>query len=60
MKEDFLIKKEFNAIMVENIMKLMFVYFFKDKYDFVMFDKFVVFGEKNKMFIYGYILIWYS
>jgi endo-1,4-beta-xylanase len=55
-----LIKKEFNAITAENIMKSMFVHPAKDKYDFVLTDKFVQFGEKNKMFIHGHTLIWHS
>ena len=59
-KEDSLIKKEFNAITAENIMKSMFVHPAKDKYDFALSDKFVAYGEKNKMFIHGHTLIWHS
>jgi endo-1,4-beta-xylanase len=59
-KEDALIRKEYNAITAENIMKSMFVHPQKDKYDFVMSDKFVSYGEKNKMFIHGHTLIWHS
>lgn len=58
--EDSLIKKEFNAITAENIMKSMFVHPFKDKYDFTLSDKFIAYGEKNKMFIHGHTLIWHS
>jgi endo-1,4-beta-xylanase len=58
--EDALIRKEFNAITAENIMKSMFVHPQKDKYDFTMSDKFVSYGEKNKMFIHGHTLIWHS
>lgn len=57
---DSLIRKEFNSITAENIMKSMFVHPFKDKYDFVMTDKYVAYGEKNKMFIHGHTLIWHS
>ncbi|MTH15651.1 endo-1,4-beta-xylanase [Flavobacterium sp. LC2016-01] len=59
-KEDSLIKKEFNAITAENIMKSMFVHPQKDKYDFTLADKFVAYGEKNKMFVHGHTLIWHS
>jgi endo-1,4-beta-xylanase len=59
-KEDSLIRKEFNAITAENIMKSMFMHPQKDKYDFTLSDKFVAYGEKNKMFIHGHTLIWHS
>ncbi|MNQ07637.1 Endo-1,4-beta-xylanase A precursor [compost metagenome] len=59
-KEDSLIRKEFNAITAENIMKSMFTHPQKDKYDFALSDKFVAYGEKNKMFIHGHTLIWHS
>ncbi|TDW52820.1 endo-1,4-beta-xylanase [Flavobacterium sp. 270] len=59
-KEDSLIKKEFNAITAENIMKSMFVHPAKDKYDFTLTDKYVAYGQKNKMFIHGHTLIWHS
>jgi endo-1,4-beta-xylanase len=59
-KVDSLIRKEFNAITAENIMKSMFVHPEKNKYDFALADKFVAYGEKNKMFIHGHTLIWHS
>jgi len=59
-KVDSLIKKEFNAITAENIMKSMFVHPSPDKYDFALTDKFIAYGEKNKMFIHGHTLIWHS
>ena len=59
-KEDALICKEFNSITAENIMKSMFVHPSKKKYDFRMTDKFVAYGQKNKMFIHGHTLIWHS
>lgn len=59
-KVDLLIRKEFNAITPENIMKSMFIHPQKDKYDFTLPDKFVAYGEKNKMFIHGHTLIWHS
>jgi len=60
LKVDSLIRKEFNAITAENIMKSMFMHPQKDKYDFALTDKFVAYGEKNKMFIHGHTLIWHS
>jgi endo-1,4-beta-xylanase len=38
----------------------MFTHPQKDKYDFTLSDKFVLYGEKNKMFIHGHTLIWHS
>ncbi|MDW8852182.1 endo-1,4-beta-xylanase [Flavobacterium sp. MMLR14_040] len=58
--EDSLIEREFNAITAENIMKSMFIHPQKDKYDFTLTDKFIAYGEKNKMFIHGHTLIWHS
>ncbi|KIC64372.1 endo-1,4-beta-xylanase [Chryseobacterium taiwanense] len=55
-----IIKKQFSSIVAENCMKSMYLqpqegqFFFKDA------DKFVEFGEKNKMFIIGHTLIWHS
>lgn len=54
------IAKEFNSITAENCMKSMFIHPEKDKFDFKMSDKYVVFGEKHKMFIHGHTLIWHS
>lgn len=59
-KVDSLIRQEFNAITAENIMKSMYVQPEKGKYDFSLTDKFVAYGEKNKMFIHGHTLIWHS
>lgn len=59
-KEDSLIKKEFNAITAENIMKSMYIHPQKDKYDFTLSDKFVAYGKKNKVFVHGHTLIWHS
>jgi endo-1,4-beta-xylanase len=59
-QEDSLIKKEFNAITAENIMKSMYVHPQKDQYDFTLADKFIAYGEKNKMFLHGHTLIWHS
>lgn len=55
-----LIAKEFNSITAEDCMKSMFIHPEKNKFDFKMTDKYVAFGEKNKMFIHGHTLIWHS
>lgn len=55
-----LIAKEFNSITAENIMKSMFVHPEKDRFDFKMTDKFIVFGKKHQMYIHGHTLIWHS
>ena len=41
-------------------MKSMYTHPEKDKYDFKLRDKYVAYGEKNKMFIHGHTLIWHS
>ncbi|MBK0369401.1 endo-1,4-beta-xylanase [Flavobacterium agrisoli] len=55
-----LIQKQFNSITAENCMKSMFVQPKKGVFDFSLSDKFVAFGQKNKMFIHGHTLIWHS
>lgn len=55
-----LIKKEFNSITAENMMKSMHIHPSKDTFNFELPDKFVALGEKNNMFIHGHTLIWHS
>jgi endo-1,4-beta-xylanase len=52
-----LIKKQFNAITSENCLKWENVHPRPGVYDFKQADQFVAFGEKNKMFIVGHVLI---
>ena len=59
-KVDSLIKREFNSITAENVMKSMYTHPQKGKYDFALSDQFVAYGKKNKMFIHGHTLIWHS
>lgn len=59
-EENKLIVNQFNSITPENIMKSMFVQPTKGNYDFKLTDKYVNYGEKNKMFIHGHTLIWHS
>lgn len=59
-KANQLIKREFNAITAENIMKSQIIHPEFNKYSFEAADKFVEFGQKNKMFIVGHTLVWHS
>lgn len=55
-----IIKKQFSSIVAENCMKSMFLQPQEGKFFFDDADKFVAFGEQNKMFIIGHTLIWHS
>jgi endo-1,4-beta-xylanase len=55
-----LVKKQFNSISPENVLKWEFVHPEPDKFDFSLGDRYVEFGVKNKMVIIGHNLIWHS
>ncbi len=55
-----LIKKHFNSIVAENIMKSEVIQPVEGEFDFALSDQFVKFGQDNKMFIVGHTLIWHS
>ncbi len=55
-----LIKKEFNSITPENIMKAEIIHPELERYDFTLADKFVAYGKKNNMEIIGHTLVWHS
>lgn len=55
-----LIKKHFNSIVAENIMKSEVLQPVEGEFDFSMADQFVKFGEDNKMKIIGHTLVWHS
>jgi endo-1,4-beta-xylanase len=55
-----LVKKHFNTITSENILKWEYVHPKPDKYDFEPADRFVEFGEKNNMLIIGHTLVWHA
>ncbi|MCD9855188.1 endo-1,4-beta-xylanase [Epilithonimonas sp. JDS] len=55
-----IIKNQFSSIVAENCMKSMFLQPEEGKFFFDDADKFVLFGEENKMFIIGHTLIWHS
>jgi endo-1,4-beta-xylanase len=55
-----LVKREFNAISPENVLKWVIVHPQPNQYDFAPADKYVAFGERNGMFIIGHTLVWHS
>ncbi|WP_027379631.1 endo-1,4-beta-xylanase [Chryseobacterium daeguense] len=55
-----IIKNQFSSIVAENCMKSMFLQPEEGKFVFDDADKFVAFGERNKMFIIGHTLVWHS
>ncbi|UOB17619.1 endo-1,4-beta-xylanase [Abyssalbus ytuae] len=55
-----LLKKEFNSITAENMMKSMHIHPAKDSFNFEIPDKFVELGQKNNMYIVGHTLVWHS
>ena len=54
-----LVEKHFNSITPENILKWEEVHPEPNKYNFEPADRYVAFGEKNKMFIVGHTLVWF-
>ncbi len=59
-KADDLIIEQFNAITAENVMKSALIHPTWQKYNFDLPDKFVEYGQKNKMTVVGHTLIWHS
>lgn len=55
-----LIKKQFNSITPENVLKWEVVHPDPDRFNFAPSDRYVEFGEKNGMFVIGHTLVWYS
>lgn len=53
-------KEQFNSISPENILKWESVHPKPNEYAFDGPDKYVAFGQKNKMFIIGHTLVWHS
>jgi endo-1,4-beta-xylanase len=54
------IKKQFNSVTAENVMKWESIHPEPGKYDFDAADKIVDFGEENNMYIVGHVLVWHS
>jgi len=55
-----IIAAQFNTISPENVLKFEVVHPRLDAYNFEPGDRYVAFGEKNKMFIVGHCLVWHS
>lgn len=55
-----LVKKQFNTITAENVMKWEKIHPEPDKFDFGPADRFVEFGTKNGMVVIGHTLVWHS
>ena len=58
--EAALVKKQFNCISPENALKWSALHPEPGVYDFSAADRYVQFGETNKMFIIGHNLIWHE
>jgi endo-1,4-beta-xylanase len=54
-----IVEKHFSAITPENVMKWQFIHPEPNQYDFAAADRFVEFGQKNKIFIVGHTLVWH-
>ena len=55
-----LVKKQFNTITAENVMKWEKIHPTSDRFNFGPADRFVEFGTKNGMVIIGHTLVWHS
>ncbi|MFH1195040.1 MAG: endo-1,4-beta-xylanase [bacterium] len=55
-----LVKKQFNSITPENLLKWEPVHPKVDQYNFEPADSFVAFGQRNNMFIIGHTLVWHA
>lgn len=55
-----IVKKDFNSIVAENIMKSGRLQPQEGEFDFKLADKFVEIGVENSMHIHGHTLIWHS
>ena len=57
--DDTIVKRQFDSISPENVLKWEMVHPEPDRYDFDLPDKYVAFGEKNHMFVVGHTLVWH-
>ncbi|WP_276167305.1 endo-1,4-beta-xylanase [Zobellia alginiliquefaciens] len=55
-----ILKKEFNTISPENVMKWQEIHPSPNSFNFEMADKYVALGKKNNMHIVGHTLLWHS
>jgi endo-1,4-beta-xylanase len=54
-----IVQTHFSSITAENTMKWASIHPEPNRYDFAAADRFVAFGQKNKMFIVGHTLVWH-
>jgi len=59
-QEAALVKRQFNSISPENVLKWNNIHPQPGKYDFRLADRYVEFGESNGMFIIGHNLVWHE
>lgn len=59
-RETEIVKNHFNSISPENVLKWESVHPKPGVYDFAAADRYVEFGEKNKMAVIGHTLIWHN
>jgi endo-1,4-beta-xylanase len=59
-KADSLVKRQFNVLTPENIMKSMFLQPERGKFDFTAGDQLIQYAEKNGMKVVGHTLVWHS
>lgn len=55
-----IVKAQFNTISPENALKWASIHTKRDRYDFETADRYVAFGERNKMFTIGHTLVWHN
>lgn len=58
--EAAIVKRQFNSISPENVMKWERVHPAPGQFDFTLADRYVGFGVTNKMFIVGHTLVWHE
>jgi len=57
---DAIVEAQFNSISPENCLKWERVHPQPHGYDFSLPDRYVAFGEKNRMFVVGHTLVWHN
>ena len=55
-----IVKEQFNTISPENVLKWESIHPAEGRFDFSGADRYVEFGEANKMFIVGHTLVWHN
>lgn len=55
-----LVRRHFNTVTPENVLKWALVHPRLDAYDFAPADRYVDFGTRNGMFVVGHTLVWHS